>query len=137
MKSRGSSESVTVRAASAKRSSQVGSRPLPSARWAVKRDRSSRASRSSSPMTMQDRRRLAGDEIHQPAHVSAGRPADSRVVDHVEVARRVARGGQQDGRLGAVLGAVVDDVRERLPQADAALRLVEPARARMTSNQAS
>ena len=66
-------------------------------------------------MTMQDVGRVAGDEVHQPAHVSAGRSTDLDVVDHVEVAGGVAGGRQQDGRLGPVLGAVVDDVGEHLP----------------------
>ena len=40
----------------------------------------------------------------------------------------MAGGGQQDGDLGAMLGPVVDDVGERLPQADAFLFEVEPGR---------
>ena len=135
MKSAGPSAPVTVRAASANRSSQVGSRPLPSARWAVKRRAVVEGGQVVGADHQQDVGGVAGDEVHEPAHV---RPAVHRVdvVDHVEIAGGVADGGQQDRRLGSVLGAVVDDVGERLPQADALLGLVEPGGS-IRSNQAS
>ena len=68
MKSTGPSPPVTLRTASAKRSSQVGSRPLPEREVGGEPARSSSAARSSRPIDHQDRRRLARDEVHQPAH---------------------------------------------------------------------
>ncbi len=50
MKSSGCSAPVTCRTASLNRSSQVGSRPPPSGRWAWKRDRSSSPAQSSTPI---------------------------------------------------------------------------------------
>ena len=50
MKSLGPSRPDTVLAASAKRSSQVGSSPLPSGRWAANRRGSSSPARSSVPI---------------------------------------------------------------------------------------
>ena len=58
---------VTVLAASAKRSSQVGSRPPPSARWAANRRGSSSAGEVVEADHQQDLAGVARDEVHQLA----------------------------------------------------------------------
>ena len=112
MKSAGSFEPVTVRAASANRSSQVGSSPL-----------AEREMRREAPLVVEggkvvraddheDVRRVAGDEVHQAAHV-----ASAAVAGVAQERRQLGRGARdpEPGRLegrdlgGGGPGAAGDD----------------------------